>query len=440
MRTRIIINLFIFSVPSLSFAASFHDLLPGARPNGIGFAYAAIADDAYSIFYNPAGLAGKTNLEMASGIGRRFSPLGSVGEMSLAYSRPLPEGMFSNLSGVAVSAGYYGLRQNRVGDKDVFLFSWAQPYPVPHFQKPVKWGASFRMESVRQPGKSRFGVGMDVGGMLESVRGGRVGLSLMEVVTDVGASTPFIHLGAAYPYGFIHFIADMRIRKGLAEFYPGMEMTFLRGLLALRAGKAVRLDGVSQISFGLGVSFSPLLVDVAMTLPWRGFQEVGGMYQASVSYRFGVPSFTESYVGQASQRSEVLKREIGVLEDRKRSLEQDVKAAEVNKSVTESDLRNVLLRLEDNKLRLKNLELEVFEKEREKLSPSKPKPKSIAPVPQWPRRHRVVQGDTLRSIASQVYGDPNLWELIYEANLNKISRGLPHVGTELVLPAPPHKR
>ncbi|MBI4057678.1 MAG: hypothetical protein HY399_09045 [Elusimicrobia bacterium] len=427
--------------PQLCWGATFHDLLPGGRANGMGLAYTAVADDVYSLFYNPAGLASKPRLEVGSGLGRRFSPLSSVGEISLAYARPVPDFMNS-----VIAAGYYGVRQNQVGDKDVFLFSLAQAYRVPRVpnlpevEKPVKWGVNFRMESVRQPIKSRFGIGLDAGAILESSQGLKFGMSLMEMVTGVGASTPFLNFGAAYPYRFINFVTDVRIRKGLTEFYPGMEMVFLQGLLAVRTGKGVRLDGVSQVAFGLGVNFSPLWIDYAMTIPWKGFHEIGGMYQVSVIYRFGVPSFMEGYVGRASERSEALKREIAVLEERKKNVEQSVTTTEVNKSVTEADLKNVQMRLEDTRQRLKNAELEMLRGEREKNFPSAPKPKkSVPPPPSWPQKHRVHAGDTLRSIAAQYYGDPNLWELIYDANLTRISRGLPQVDSVLMIPAPPPK-
>ncbi len=45
-------------------------------------------------------------------------------------------------------------------------------------------------------------------------------------------------------------------------------------------------------------------------------------------------------------------------------------------------------------------------------------------------------GDTLRTMAKQYYGDPNQWERIYDANREKVERGLPSEGAVLVIPAP----
>jgi nucleoid-associated protein YgaU len=46
----------------------------------------------------------------------------------------------------------------------------------------------------------------------------------------------------------------------------------------------------------------------------------------------------------------------------------------------------------------------------------------------------------LRSIASKFYGNPSLWETIYNANEKNISRGLPITGKTFTIPPPPSKR
>ena len=50
------------------------------------------------------------------------------------------------------------------------------------------------------------------------------------------------------------------------------------------------------------------------------------------------------------------------------------------------------------------------------------------------RMHTVTAGETLQSIARDYYGDPNQWKKIYTANPDKIDRGLPKVGSTLVIP------
>ena len=54
----------------------------------------------------------------------------------------------------------------------------------------------------------------------------------------------------------------------------------------------------------------------------------------------------------------------------------------------------------------------------------------------WPRPHTVKPGETLRSIAQQIYGDASLWEMIYLSNQDKVERGLPVEGAVLLGPDP----
>ncbi|HBB68173.1 MAG TPA: hypothetical protein DEF68_02865 [Elusimicrobia bacterium] len=94
-------------------------------------------------------------------------------------------------------------------------------------------------------------------------------------------------------------------------------------------------------------------------------------------------------------------------------------------------------RMRDMEARLRELDLQIIEAEHRKENP---KPVKAAPPPKpekWPKLHKVEAGDTLRSIASRYYGNPNLWERIYEANQKYISRGLPVEGAVLEIPAPP---
>lgn len=56
-----------------------------------------------------------------------------------------------------------------------------------------------------------------------------------------------------------------------------------------------------------------------------------------------------------------------------------------------------------------------------------------------PLTHRVNAADTLATIAKQYYGNQGLWQLIYEANRDRIGddpNAIP-VGAELVIPPPP---
>lgn len=72
--------------------AAFEDEGAGARAAGMGHAFAAIADDAYAIHYNPAGLSLLSRPELAMAHTRHFMGLSDDSELStsfLGYAHPL---------------------------------------------------------------------------------------------------------------------------------------------------------------------------------------------------------------------------------------------------------------------------------------------------------------------------------------------------------------
>ncbi|MBU2574087.1 MAG: LysM peptidoglycan-binding domain-containing protein [Elusimicrobia bacterium] len=157
----------------------------------------------------------------------------------------------------------------------------------------------------------------------------------------------------------------------------------------------------------------------------------------NAGYRFNVPTYTERFVGDAAAKAGALKTQIDDLRAQRAGLETSIAAYRVNKGVLESDLTLIQSRMRDMEERLKNLELELIEAQYKKDQPPPKKP-VVRPKPEkWPKLHKVAPGDTLRSIASKYYGNPNLWERIYEANQKHISKGLPMEGAVLKIPAPP---
>jgi nucleoid-associated protein YgaU len=189
-----------------------------------------------------------------------------------------------------------------------------------------------------------------------------------------------------------------------------------------------------------------MILDIAMSLPTGGLNRSGGGYQATFSYRFGAPSFTGQFVGQAAAQAETLRTDLSNLEQKQKTMSQQAGTAESNKSAAESQLRVLEKRVaeaqdEYRALLKRNDELDYRAAEKAAGLLGRPKPAEIkvrarpAP-PAWPKRHVVKAGDTLRTMAREYYGDPNQWEKIYDANREKVERGLPAEGASLLIPAP----
>ncbi len=428
-------------------AVAFNDVLPGARAMGMGSAYSAIADDAFGLFYNPAGTANTPYVQGAGTVGRMLSPKGPLSFATAAYLRP-----YEPINTATVGAAYHLERQRNGGDIDSLLFNYAQEYKVRSlpFSRPLKVGMNAKIvnSDAGDGSKSKFGLGFDAGVIARSNAGISAGIVLSDFVTGLAYPRPGITLATAYTWDRRFTLAgDFRVRGGLAEFYPGVEASFHQGLLRLRAGKGLTLDGVGTMSFGLGLNFSPMILDVAMSLPTAGLNRTGGGYQASFSYRFGAPSFTGQFVGQAAAQAETLRTDLSNLEQKQKTMSQQAGTAESNKVTAESQLRvlekRVLEAQDEYRALLKRndeLEYRVAEKAAGLVGKPKPvavkaRPKRPAP-PAWPKRHVVMAGETLRTMAKQYYGDPNQWEIIYDANREKVERGLPAEGASLVIPAP----
>lgn len=425
----------------------FNDVLPDARAMGMGHAFAAVADDAYGMFYNPAGTANAPYVQSGGSLGRILSPVGTLTMASGTYLRP-----YEPINTAVVGAAYSMVRQSDGGDMDTVLFNFAQEIKVARLplSRPLKVGGNFKFVNVdkgRAKG-GKFGLGLDAGVLARTDMGLTAGAALTELTSDVGVPRGGFVLAAAYAWRKRLLLAgDFRVKGGLAEFYPGIEATLLQGLLRLRAGKGLVLDGVRTLAFGLGVNFSPVILDVAMSLPTAGLNRPGGGYQASLQYRFGAPSFAAQYMGRSTDEAESLRVEIDRLEDRRKTLDLEARAAETNKASAEAQLRSLGQRSREAQdlyrallKRNEEIDYRVAEKAaglRPSVKPiALPKPKPKAVPPPWPKSHRVEAGDTLRSIAGRYYGDPNLWERIYEANREKVQRGLPDEGAILVVPSP----
>lgn len=439
-------------------AAVFNDVMPGARAMGMGMAYTAVSDDPYGMFFNPAGPAGSTDIQLAGTVGRMVSPVGPLALTAAAFMRPFPLLRANSY----VGAAFLSERQLNAGDKDEFFIHYSEPFrysdlaaklpyvPALDFLRPIKTGANVKIVNVKTSKGRKIGLGGDVGAQLDSGKGLKFGLSVNDLTTAATILSPSFNLGVSYLLNrWLLLASDLRVRSGSTQLYPGVEASFYEGLLKARVGKGVPLDGVSQVAFGAGINFSPIFLDFAMTVPWNGVNRQGGASQITLNYRFGAPSFYGRFIGSAARQAEDLKNEILVLEERKKTLESQTSAASANADAASQQLRAMEARLKNLQDQVRKLELSLEEKNYEvqkakphppaspsgnmRSAPAAPRPARAQP---FPRKHVVAPGDTLRSLAAQYYGDPNLWELIYNANTDKIERGLPQEGAMLTIPAP----
>ncbi|MDA8131691.1 MAG: hypothetical protein M0011_09335 [Elusimicrobia bacterium] len=416
--------------PAVAAAADFTYMRPCVRANAAGSAFSTVEGDPCAIFYNPANLTTLSDLEVRLETARRLSPSAPLGESSLVYIRPVPD-----VQNKAAGFGYYAVRR-KAASLDSFTFGVGKRKTIKYLQKPVFYGGSFKLVSLREE-KSHLALGVDGGVKLEGSGGLRTALVFSDLLMGAGRSMLTITLGNSYRIKNTELLADLRARGSYSELFLGAEHTAFNGLLQLRAGKGLTLEGGQYLSLGAGVNLSPWSIDFAWSLPWAGYQKSYGYYGFNAGYRFGAPTFSEKLVGNAAKEAGDLRNQIENLRMQRADIESSIATYRVNKSVLETDLTMLQGRMRELEDNVKELEVQATDALYRKENPPPKKAYVPPPPPKWPRLHKVAAGETLRSIASKYYGNPNLWERVYKANEKHVSKGLPVEDSVFTIPAPP---
>jgi len=415
-------------------ASDYTFVRPCPRANAMGSAFSTVEGDACAVFYNPANLTTLENLEVRLETGRRLAGAFPAGEVSGTYIRPVPD-----TENKVAGLGYYSVRQRGGLGLDSLTFSTGNRTVIKYLQQPLFYGLGFKLVSLRDAEKNHLGLGADAGVQLHGSGGLRTSLVLSDLVLGAGKSLTSITLGNSYRVGNTLLLADLRARGSYSEVFFGAEHDLFNGLVQARAGKGVSLGAGQYLALGLGVNTLPWTLDLAYSIPFGGYNENAGYYGFSFGYRFGSETYSEKLVGDASKEADTLKNQIDDLRVQKANLDSDIAARRVNKSVLETDLTLVQGRMRELETNLKELQVQTLEAQYKKEN-VKPQKRYTPPPPErWPKLHKAAAGDTLRSIAGKYYGNPNLWELIYEANVKNISKGAPVEGAVLTIPPPPAK-
>ena len=413
--------------------ADFTRFRPGVRANAMGTAFSTVTEDPYAVFYNPANLTTLTNLEARFETARRLSGTANKGEASLVYVRPLPD-----KKNRVVGLGYYASRSRSTLSMDTVQAVFGDRTVIKYFQQPLYFGGGLKLVSLRYPGRSRYGLGAEAGVQLNSDSGLKTALTLSDAILGLGKNSATLALGSSYTLGSTLVLADIRARGTYSEVYFGAEHPLFNGLIQVRAGKGVSTDGSGYLALGAGINTLPWIIDLTFSCPVKGYGRNAGYYGVNAGYRFGAPPFSEKLLGDAARQVEALKAQTAELRAQRANLESSVAAYRVNKGALETDLTLMQGRAREMEQNLKELQLRTLEAQYVKENP-KPVKRAFPPAPpeKWPKLHKAAAGETLRSIASEYYGNPNLWERVYQANEKRVLKGLPVEGATFTIPAPP---
>jgi len=263
---------FLVLVLSQISRAGFQQSEAGSRPKALGGAYTAAGGDAWTIFFNAAGLS---RLEQ--------------NEVSFFYSPSpfgLPElGVEAAAIGFRTNVGVIGLAARRFGFELYREVSATLSYA--YSVSTIGFGLSLNRHSVAI---SRYGsasaIGLDAGLLAFLSSRLACGLSVRNLnAPKIGISREplpqVFAVGIEYvPAGGVTLAGDYRkeSRRGAATRF-GVEYRIVAAL-ALRAGFS---DAEYQFAGGIGVQYAPFRLDYA----FESHQELGWTHEFTFSIRWG---------------------------------------------------------------------------------------------------------------------------------------------------------
>ncbi len=302
--------------------AEFEDIGAGARPIGMGSAFVALADDAHSVYYNPAGIAGigrKTftagynklywglsdGSDLGSGFAGYVQPLGDKGSLgagvlSLGLSQPATEGgsysgsLYSETTIIISYARNVGeilpavltredLSGMYVGLSIKFL---SKVYGSDYIDNSGEFTGTNSIFGSGGYGKS--GLAADIGMLYRYNYNFSAGLVLTDLIApDMGIETgnPMsmgLKVGGLYKAPYFNVVLDLVVKNGNFDARVGMEKWFMDGRYALRAG----LSG--YVSVGASYRFREnMVVEYSYNNPITGINNTAGSHVVSLNMSFG---------------------------------------------------------------------------------------------------------------------------------------------------------
>ncbi|MBP9127496.1 MAG: PorV/PorQ family protein [Elusimicrobia bacterium] len=276
--------------------AAFLKIGAGARPAALGEAYTAVADDAVSAFYNPAGLAAVSRIELAA---THTQWIQSGRHDSLAAAFPTKWGTFA---ANVITLSFDDLeRRNTDTDLAESTFgSMDAAYGVSYGKKagPFSWGVGAAYVRQTLDGVSAGAPAGSLGGLWQTPV---PGLTLGAAVRNIGGSIQFEQEGDPLPLTaavgvagrfmsnrLLGTIEARSVRNESAGFGAGIEAApplYKDASGRLRAGyrsDGADADDASGLSLGVGVAFPRWGFDTS----WEPYGVLGDTFRYSFRFTF----------------------------------------------------------------------------------------------------------------------------------------------------------
>ena len=279
----------------------------GARAQGLGNSFVAIADNADAVFANPAGLGQVSQRQVSyTNVSLLYAGIegDDLGQHVVSYAQPLGEKMGLGLgyerigsslmseNGAFVSLSYQVERRLQVGLSAKYLFWSVGAIPDDN-------GRADPLSN-----QSAGNVGVDLGLLWQSpMQGAQVGVLLKNINQpnvaygevqgdeDAGALPMDAHVGVGYRLSSQSLVSVQYVRRDVAGegengLVVGGETQLVEGLL-LRAGgrRLLDEDAGGGLNAGLGYQWNQLVFDYAYDIG-LDLTETNGAHRFSFSYQF----------------------------------------------------------------------------------------------------------------------------------------------------------
>ena len=288
MKAYIILAVSLVALSTASDSLAQTDLVLGARPQGLGGAYVALADDANGVYWNPAGLARVEHRELTF-MHWIFS---DVSELMVDYGA-LAQRLGSGTIGLSWTRQGAELEQGPDGEESTMSINqFLVAYGFPLGNR-FSMGIGLNRTVIRSNAPTNAGLAFDFGVLLQPTS--KASWTLGFNAKNLGGNdvlTPYYIAGTALtlPWKKQHITAavdgrtqdDIQGREDLSVKYnAGLEygVTFDDYEFALRSGINSR-----SYSFGGGLGFYGVVIDYAYVL----MQEttIGDSHKFALTYTF----------------------------------------------------------------------------------------------------------------------------------------------------------
>jgi len=260
----------------------------GAKPDAMGGAWTAVADDINSIYWNPAGVA----MYQSGQILFQYSPLDLGGSMSYAaYSQPLYSMGSFGLAVANTSSGKVDrvdADNITVGDYTDRETGYLGTYAY-RLNDLLALGTNVKVAEHSMDGKTARGYGMDAGALYQIVENKyKVGLVVRNLVppeykwaTETERFPTNVRAGGAAYFFEDRLLTTMDVEKTVGvsqnpKLHLGLQTYFFQDLF-LRLGA-----NQSELTGGLGFRYKTMELDYAML-----YRDIGITNQMSLKVFFG---------------------------------------------------------------------------------------------------------------------------------------------------------